>query len=532
MMFTFNIGRPGIALVLFSLLFSTFPLLASQGLNASQAHGKQIYLHGRAGDDGDEIMATVGSDGFTLPATAMPCASCHGRYALGRREGGVIPTDIRWSELTKIYGHVHENGRSHEAFTEVSLARLIRSGRDPAHNQIDNSMPRYVISNKDMDDLISYLRFLEKDLDPGIDEKRIQVGTLLPLNGPLASLGSAMAQVMHAYFAELNKSGGIFGRKVDLLAIPHGTTPAETLDNLRSALSREGIFALVGAYTVGLDEAVLGVLNEVGAPLIAPFTLNPEASMFSNTSSFYMYSGFDDQARALVQQAYEKDAEKMVKMVIAGPHGDSIDRLISSVSDVLPKNYNDPPAPLRYPQGKLEADAMADAIQDNGSNAVLFLGSQTELKTLLEALDVRKLSPKIYLLSAFISRPLFDAPAAFDKRIFLAYPTLSSDITVAGKAEYLRLADLHALPHDHLQGQIAAFAASKLLIEGLRGAGKTLNREKMEHAIETLYRFDTGVTPPLTYGPNRRIGARGAHVMMVDLVKKTNTSVGDWREVK
>lgn len=531
MMPTYAKARFGVAAALLSLLFAALPVKASQDLTASQARGKQIYLHG-ASEDGGDIMATVGFEGLTLPASALPCASCHGRDGLGRREGGVIPPDIRWSELTKVYGHVHENGRSHEAFNEVNLARLIRSGRDPAHNQIDNSMPRYAMPQQEMYDLLSYIQFLEHDWDPGIEEKRIQVGTLLPLSGPLASLGSAMAQVMHAYFAELNKNGGIFGRKLELLAIPHGNTAEETLDNLRSALAKEGVFALVGAYTVGIDEAVLGVLSEAETPLIAPFTLNPGAAMFSNSSSFYMYPGFDDQARILVRQAYEKDAEEAVKMVIAGPQGDSIDRLISSLSDVLPKDDQDAATPLRYLRGKLEAEVMADAIQRNGSNAVLFLGAQPELKTLLAALDLRNLNPNIYVLSAFIARPLFDAPAAFDKRIFLAYPTLSSDITVSGKAEYLRLADLHALPRDHLQGQIVAFAASKLLVEGLRGAGKTLNREKLEEAIEALYRYDTGVTPLLTYGPNRRIGARGAHVMMVDLEKKTNISVGDWREVK
>ena len=71
-----------------------------------------------------------------------------------------------------------------------------------------------------------------------------------------------------------------------------------------------------------------------------------------------------------------------------------------------------------------------------------------------------------------------------------------------------------------------------MLIEGLRDAGKTLTREKLVESLEELYRFDTGVTPPLTYGPNRRVGARGAHIMQVDLGKKSNTAVGDWREVK
>jgi len=104
---------------------------------------------------------------------------------------------------------------------------------------------------------------------------------------------------------------------------------------------------------------------------------------------------------------------------------------------------------------------------------------------------------------------------------------------LTGGVQALSPSDLHALPPGHLQGQVAAFAAAELLLlEGLRGAGRSLNRPGLVEAIEALYRYDTGLTPPLTYGPNRRIGARGAHVMAVDSMKKANAPVGEWHEVR
>ena len=170
--------------------------------------------------------------------------------------------------------------------------------------------------------------------------------------------------------------------------------------------------------------------------------------------------------------------------------------------------------------------------QQAESDAVVFLGVQAELEALLNALADIKHYPGIFALSSFVPRPLVEAPEMFRQRVYLAYPTLSSDVSAAGIAEYQRLADLHALPPGHLQGQIASLAAAKLFEEGLRGAGRTLNRERLVEAIEALYRYDTGLTPPLTYGPNRLIGAKGAHVMRVDVANQTSKPVGTWQEVR
>lgn len=522
--------RQYLAPVTVSLALAFSPLPAAAELTAAQSWGKQIYFEGTS-PTGGEITASVGTEGVSLPASAVPCASCHGSDGLGRPEGGIIPPDIRWSEMTKGYGHVHEDGRKHPAFDENNLARLIRTGLDPASNRLDQSMPLYSMSVEDMDSLVAYLRFLENDWDPGISEQAIQVGTLLPLQGPRGELGQAMAQVMLAHFKEVNERGGIFGRKLELLAVPYGSSAEATLDNLRAAFKQEGVFALVGAYTIGMDEQILELLGEEKMPMVGPFTLNP-GDVFLNADIFYIYPGFAEQAQALAAQAIEQMKGGSGKLVLVGPGEENIDGLIAAVEDKLPGDKKFKLETLRYQRGQLDPNALAEDLKQAQSDAVLFLGVQDELEPLLNSLAYVKHYPGIFALSSFVPRPLFEAPEKFNQRIFLAYPTLSSDISPAGRSEYMRLADLYALPPGHLQGQIAALAAAKLLEEGLRGAGRTLSRERLVEAIEALYRYDTGLTPPLTYGPNRRIGAMGAHLMKVDIVNKTNKPVGEWHEVR
>ena len=75
---------------------------------------------------------------------------------------------------------------------------------------------------------------------------------------------------------------------------------------------------------------------------------------------------------------------------------------------------------------------------------------------------------------------------------------------------------------------MSAHARAVTLAEGLKRAGQDLSREKLITALEGLYEFNTGVTPPLTYGPNRRIGAAGAHIVSVDVERKQYVPSVGW----
>ncbi|HJS23250.1 MAG TPA: hypothetical protein VJ751_02685 [Pyrinomonadaceae bacterium] len=62
----------------------------------------------------------------------------------------------------------------------------------------------------------------------------------------------------------------------------------------------------------------------------------------------------------------------------------------------------------------------------------------------------------------------------------------------------------------------------------LTRTGKDLSRENLIKALESLYDYETGTTPRITFGPNKRIGAAGAHVIRIDLAEKEFTTASGW----
>ncbi|MBA3806525.1 MAG: hypothetical protein H0X14_12535 [Acidobacteria bacterium] len=74
--------------------------------------------------------------------------------------------------------------------------------------------------------------------------------------------------------------------------------------------------------------------------------------------------------------------------------------------------------------------------------------------------------------------------------------------------------------------QAVAFGAAKTFIEATKTSGRLLSRASLITSLEQLDDFKTGVVPPLTFGPNRRIGAAGSYVVRIDLHKKQYVPLG------
>ena len=136
--------------------------------------------------------------------------------------------------------------------------------------------------------------------------------------------------------------------------------------------------------------------------------------------------------------------------------------------------------------------------------------------------------PSIYLSGAAAGKEIFDTPAGFNGKIFFSFPSSPADQTPDGIKEFQALAEKYKVPAQHLAAQIAAYGACKVLVEALKRSGRDLSREKLIANLEGLNQFETGVTPAITYGPNRRIGALGAYVISVDLQKKQFVPASSW----
>jgi len=500
--------------------------VAQNPLTPEERRGKRIYIYGTS-PQGREIVASVGEAGLEVPAGVLACANCHGIQGQGKPEGAIRPSNLTWESLTKPTGDASSIKRVHPAYTEQSLEAAITRGTDPAGNKLRSAMPRFQISAEDLADLIAYFKRLGNDRDPGVSANKIVIGTILP-KGTLAVMGQSIKAVLTAYFSEVNSQGGIYNRSVELKFVETADTPAATRAAVERFLKDEQVFALTGAFIAGSEKEIITLMDQQDAPLIGPLTLYPQTGEPLNRQVFYVLSGIGEQARVLIDFATKQAGPKNPGIAVVYPRNVLNVAVVEAVNDQSKKDGLSAPQTFDYAAGHFDAAETSKQLQRTNPAVVFFLGSVEEAMSFMKEDEKIGWYPSIYGLAAAAGSGMFAAPAGFDRKLFFSFPTSPLDQTAAGTKEFRSLAEKYKLPPDNPAVQISTLSAAKVLVEGLRLAGKDLSRESLIRALEGIGEYQTGLTPPIAYGPDRRIGALGAYVVTIDLKAKTFVSASGW----
>ncbi len=492
-------------------LSSPWARAADADLTEAQQRGKRIYLEGTSPSE-QPITVVMGEEKLPLPARAATCGGCHGHDGTGRPESGILPYNVTWPYLTKSYGHVHDSGLEHGPFTPESLKIYLRTGVYPGGERGDPSMPLYGMSEEDLDDLVAYLERLGDDVDPGIGAETVTIGTVLPPTGRFGELATAIRQLLEAWVADVNLQGGIYGREITLVVHELVDDPALAPGVLRTWLAAQQPFALVSPFAPDMEAAVGEAAAEEEILLIGPWTLYPENTFSRNRHVFYLYSGLAEQLRSLVRFAVEQlEVETARVAVLAADTTPStlLEAVREAVVEVGWQEVPFEPFPVRA----FDAETVTERLRRTGADIVVSLAVDRELRSFLEAAAASGWTPHVLAPGALAGDLIVKAPAAFDERLVCAYPTLPNDRTPWGVGELSRLlADVDG-GESHVQAMISAYSATAVLTEAMRRAGRNLGRRELTAALEGFYQFETGLTPPITYTNNRRIGANGAYVV-------------------
>lgn len=108
--------------------------------------------------------------------------------------------------------------------------------------------------------------------EDGVSADKILFGQVAALNGPAQALGQGMREGILAAFGEVNRTGGVNGRKLELKSIDDSYEPKKTIEATKKIIGEDKVFALVGAVGTPTSAAGQPIATAAKVPFIGPFT--------------------------------------------------------------------------------------------------------------------------------------------------------------------------------------------------------------------------------------------------------------------
>lgn len=139
------------------------PTAPTPPLTGNVAAGQQIYQAG-VGPQGQSIPRSAVTFPGMMSGSGMMasagCAACHGPQGQGFSTPAFTAPNITYANLTNPTGMREPSGSRGPTYTDAAIARAVTTGIDAEGQPLDQTMPRWQLTQREMADLLAYLRTL------------------------------------------------------------------------------------------------------------------------------------------------------------------------------------------------------------------------------------------------------------------------------------------------------------------------------------------------------------------------------------
>ena len=336
----------------------------------------------------------------------------------------------------------------------------------------------------------------------GVSDERILIGSSLALGGHAGYLGTQTLHGAMALLNQINAQGGIHGRKIEVKAYDDGYDPPRCVTNTQKLIIKDKVFSLFCYVGTPTTVKILPIVEEARIPVVGMFT---GANALREPLNHYLINvraSYYQETGAAVKHLVE--VMKLSRIAVFYQYDAyGFDGLKGTEIALRPYGLV-PVATGTYIRGTQDVEKGLEKIMAARADAVVMIGTYEPCAKFIRLAVARHFSPVFYNVSFVgadeLARILGDINATIIVTQVVPPPEASETIPALwGARDYIQLLKRY-FPLDHpnfvsLEGYINA----KVLVEGLRRAGRELDREKFIAAIESIHDLDLGIDNMLSF---------------------------------
>jgi ABC-type branched-subunit amino acid transport system substrate-binding protein len=354
--------------------------------------------------------------------------------------------------------------------------------------------------------LTDWQKIKEERMVPGVTSSEILLGSSLALKGHAGYLGTRTLHGALSYLNHVNEQGGIHGRRIKVIAYDDGYDPPRCVKNTYRLIEEDKVFGLFCYVGTPTSVEIISVVEKAKTPLLGLFTgarilrepvkryiINVRASYYQEIAAAVRYFvqdlGLEKAAVFYQDDAYGLDGLKGAELAL--------------------KHYGlAPVARGSYIRGTLDVEDALRKIMGSGAEAVVMVGTYDPCAQFIKLGKSKGFRPMFHSVSFVGGDELARKLGTEGEGVIVTQvvPPPEALILLPAAKDYARmLAKYYPKEAPNFVG-FEGFINAKILVEGLRRAGRDLTRDKFIEAIESLQSYFVGIGAEVSFSPHDHQG--------------------------
>jgi ABC-type branched-subunit amino acid transport system substrate-binding protein len=348
--------------------------------------------------------------------------------------------------------------------------------------------------------------------ETGVTDTVISVGQSAVFSGPVAATGNNYRRGIELYFEQVNKAGGVNGRKLQLTALDDAYDPKRTVENTRLLIEENKVFALIGYVATANLIAAMPVAEEARVPMFAPLVGTTSIRLKHNRYLFHVRASYQAELARITQQLAVVGTNRVAVVYQDSVFGKSN---LETLLELAKAEKLEIVKTLPMAITAANATDIAGQLRQAAPNAIIMIMAGTMSEVLIRDVRGSGLGAPLYTISVGLA----DARASATRLNGTLRGVITASIVPSPTLErygivkeYRKALGASAGSGDNytvLEGYIVA----KAFVEGLRRAGRSLTRENFIAALEGMGSLDLGDFR-VDYGPKNHNGSNFVELEM------------------
>ncbi len=312
----------------------------------------------------------------------------------------------------------------------------------------------------------------------------IVIGQSASLTGPYEDQGKEMKRGAEALFEAVNQAGGVNGRPISLVSIDDAGDAAKAKANTQKLIA-DGALALFGYTDTVTAKAAMPLLTEGKLAFLGASTGADDLRDPVNKQIFSVRASFRDEAEEMIGQLAKRGISRIAVFYENDVHGRAG---LAAVEASLQKRNLRIFLVATVDRNAPKIPSAVDNLSKSTAEAVIMIAPPATSAAFVRGMKKAGSMAQFWNFSTVganaLSRELGDEGRGVQITQVVPYPY--SDSTPLGREYLKRIGGPEKASFASFEGYIAA----RVLVEGLKKAGKKLSRESLVDALGSLSAVD------------------------------------------